>query len=264
MIMDQPINPYAPPQILAPTQQPGEAPRLVVVRPYQSARGKAQVAMGAVTVSIVLQTIMAISFLMQLFMLYDAESGAGLDPAAANANDLRQQVIGGILVLSTLVSLITLLVWVYAVHVNLPALGATKLDFTPGWSVGWFFIPIMNLFKPYQAVSEIWYRSQAAPHDGRPALGAALVGWWWGLRIASAITERGFTAYSRQADTIDTLISVSWIAIILTFTLDAPMFVTQLLMIRRIQRFQEERYEQISRGPPASSATGANPFASFE
>lgn len=27
--------------------------------------------------------------------------------------------------------------------------GARQLDFTPGWSVGWYFLPIANLWKPY-------------------------------------------------------------------------------------------------------------------
>ena len=38
-------------------------------------------------------------------------------------------------------------------------------SFTPGWSVGWFFVPIMNPWKPFQAMREIWQAS-AEPGNG--------------------------------------------------------------------------------------------------
>ena len=30
------------------------------------------------------------------------------------------------------------------------------MTFTPGWIAGWFFVPIMNLFRPYEAVKELY------------------------------------------------------------------------------------------------------------
>ena len=41
------------------------------------------------------------------------------------------------------------LTWVYKSNVNVKALGASNMKYTPGWSVGWFFIPIANISKPY-------------------------------------------------------------------------------------------------------------------
>lgn len=42
--------------------------------------------------------------------------------------------------------------WIYVAHKNLPALGAENLRFRPGLAVGSFFIPIYNLWGPFQAV----------------------------------------------------------------------------------------------------------------
>ena len=54
---------------------------------------------------------------------------------------------------------ITFLKWIYRTNFNLRALSQERMSFTPGWSVGWYFVPIANLFKPYQAMKEIWANS---------------------------------------------------------------------------------------------------------
>jgi len=71
---------------------------------------------------------------------------------------------------------------------NAVALGARGMQFTPGWAVGWYFIPIMNLFKPYQATREIHQAldPEAGSDDWR-LLGrsSSLIGWWWAAWIVS-------------------------------------------------------------------------------
>jgi hypothetical protein len=72
---------------------------------------------------------------------------------------------------------------------NAHALGARGMEFTPGWAVGWYFIPIMNLFKPYQAVQEIYLALD--PHsdadDWRRGWVPGVVLWWWVSWIASNV-----------------------------------------------------------------------------
>jgi hypothetical protein len=58
----------------------------------------------------------------------------------------------------------------------------SPMSISAGLAAGSFFIPIMNLWKPYQAMKEIWQGS-----DPDPAAHAftvrvpALLPWWWGL-----------------------------------------------------------------------------------
>ncbi|MFC1995866.1 DUF4328 domain-containing protein [Chloroflexota bacterium] len=35
--------------------------------------------------------------------------------------------------------------WIHRAHRNLPSLGVSGLKYSPGWAVGGFFIPILNL-----------------------------------------------------------------------------------------------------------------------
>jgi hypothetical protein len=87
------------------------------------------------------------------------------------------------------------------------------LTISPPWAVGWFFVPIAALWKPFQAVREVWQVGvdrggwQAVPVPG-------LLRWWWGLYLltnylgwASArLTLRGGTmASERVSDVLDIL-----------------------------------------------------------
>lgn len=80
---------------------------------------------------------------------------------------------------------ITFLRWVYRANKNLHILSSIPMAFSPGWSIGWYFIPIANLFKPYQAMKEIWL----VAHRGGEK-GIAILGWWWFLWLVSSSLAR--------------------------------------------------------------------------
>ena len=63
---------------------------------------------------------------------------------------------------------------------------APDLTITPGWAVGWYFVPIANLWKPFQAMKEIWLGSHyGANWEGGSA--TDLLNWWWGLYILDSM-----------------------------------------------------------------------------
>ena len=73
--------------------------------------------------------------------------------------------------------------WIYRASVNAHATGA-EMTITPGWAVGWYFVPIANLFKPFQAMKEIWLASHYQPlYETAPPLLSA----WWALWIVSNV-----------------------------------------------------------------------------
>ncbi len=76
-------------------------------------------------------------------------------------------------------SVVLVSMWIYRAHANLRDRGI-EMETSPGWAVGWFFVPIMNLFKPFQAMRELWSESHfesdsygdPAPGDERHVVGA--------------------------------------------------------------------------------------------
>ncbi|WP_428306060.1 DUF4328 domain-containing protein [Lacipirellula sp.] len=74
-------------------------------------------------------------------------------------------LVGSIKSLVSLVAFIAYLVWLYKSHSRLQGMSVANLRFTPGWAVGYQFIPFWNLIRPYQIMREIWHGSDP---DGEP------------------------------------------------------------------------------------------------
>ncbi|WP_054619347.1 DUF4328 domain-containing protein [Neisseria sp. 83E34] len=89
-----------------------------------------------------------------------------------------------LLALFFLTSAILVCCWLYRAAANARALGA-EMSIKPGWAVGSFFIPFLNLIMPYQATKEIWLH--AAPGN-KPS--AVLVNIWWITWLIGSIGER--------------------------------------------------------------------------
>jgi hypothetical protein len=72
--------------------------------------------------------------------------------------------------------------WIYRTNSNAHAMGFV-MSITPGWAIGWFFVPFANLIMPYQGVQETWEESHHAAGLVEEA-DTSLLRWWWGLWIA--------------------------------------------------------------------------------
>lgn len=100
----------------------------------------------------------------------------------------------GILVFSVLVyffNMVIVCMFMYRANSNVRALGATGLDNTPGWCGGYWFVPILNLFKPYQCMNEI--HKASTNRNGRQWKSAAshpLMGVWWGCWLIGGFLTR--------------------------------------------------------------------------
>ena len=154
-------------------------------------------------------------------------------------NDLRQGLIG-LVQGGTYIALVVLFcLWIPRANRNARALGATGMRFTPRWCVIWYVIPIMNLFKPYQAMKEIWMASvpaDATPWQQRAA--SPLLGWWWALWLASGVAGRLSFRLSWRAEELDEILRASW-ATFVADALDIPLAIVAMLLVRGIHARQE-------------------------
>lgn len=96
-------------------------------------------------------------------------------------------------------SVIAVGMWIHRAHANLHEAYIPGLEFSPGWAVGWYFIPIAFLFKPFQAMRELWNASlQTSSNFSAPAPGNLST--WWGLWIISNILANVSTRISLLGD----------------------------------------------------------------
>ena len=68
-------------------------------------------------------------------------------------------------------------------------MGARALITTPGWAVGSFFIPILNLFRPYQAMRDL-LKASRQPARWRSVPDSPVVSLWWALWLIGYVVHR--------------------------------------------------------------------------
>lgn len=86
--------------------------------------------------------------------------------------------------------------WIMRANKNARALEATEVEITPRWSVGWFFVPIMNLVMPFRSMTQIWNGSMRIA--GKAATKTVLYVWWLAW-IASYVVSRLSSTLEKQA-----------------------------------------------------------------
>lgn len=103
------------------------------------------------------------------------------DPSVLRYADL----IGVGMLVSLIASVILVGCWIYRASANAHAL-SDEMTISPGWAVGWYFVPIMNLVRPFQAMREAWMASHYRGNWHQEPT-PSLLGWWWGLWIITNI-----------------------------------------------------------------------------
>jgi uncharacterized protein DUF4328 len=145
------------------------------------------------------------SQLLELQLLNDMQAGRSPAPGAEASNDLRQQVIAGLRVVNFVVVIVLFCIWIYRANYNARQLGAADMQFSPGWAVGWYFIPIANLWKPYQAMREIWQASANPALWQHQPRGSILPLWWTFFLLSNFLGNASFRL-SLRANTLPDLI----------------------------------------------------------
>ncbi|QIG80984.1 DUF4328 domain-containing protein [Stakelama tenebrarum] len=83
-----------------------------------------------------------------------------------------------------LLTAVVFAVWIVMAGQNLRRLGFEDLEFSPASRVWWFFIPIANLFRPFQGMRELWNASHGEEHYGE---NQPIVSIWWALWLANGL-----------------------------------------------------------------------------
>jgi hypothetical protein len=135
-----------------------------------------------------------------------------------------------------LITGILFLKWIYRANLNVRGFGAQGLKFTPGWAIGFYFVPIMNLWKPYQAMLEFWQASQD-PRYWRSNKTSAVVHWWWAFWVFSSVMNNVQFRLGMKAESVDELTGLSSLALF-TEVIDIILTFLAMAVVRRIVAMQ--------------------------
>jgi len=175
-------NPYAPPTVVAPTS----AGNNNSYGPFQRTEGTAKL------FQIFMGTLLFLYLVFGIICAYAGIKSATeqIDPIydEDGAASLLGLTYFGVAVGSILFYILTIIffcIWTNKSMKNVWAMDSySKPEISPGWAVGFYFIPIVNLWKPFQAMKEIW--SLSVPEKSS----SSILGCWWALWIISCFADR--------------------------------------------------------------------------
>lgn len=142
----------------------------------------------------------------EIWMLAKSPSGSPLDEFGGIPDPEGITIYTGLarlpLMLLTIITAIIVLKWVYRANRNAHAFGR-GLRSDPPWAVGWFFVPLAWLWKPFEAMLETWAVSEA-PSGWKKIEAPDLMRVWWGFWLAANIfgsisSRMSFSAHDTTA-----------------------------------------------------------------
>lgn len=90
---------------------------------------------------------------------------------------------------------------------------------TNGWTSGAWFIPIYNLYRPYQLMKELYENVEhfltKNKLDEEKRSRFVILGWWWGLWITLNISQNIVSRISMRSEALDVLQSMSLVSMII-------------------------------------------------
>lgn len=182
----------------------------------------------------------------ELQLLQNALAGAEITDAEAAANDARQTLVAALYLLAYIVTGVVFLRWIVVANRNARALGARGMQFTPGWSVGWYFVPIAWLWKPYQAMVELFRASHPDfTDDWTNAPRPGILPLWWAFWVASTYVSNIALRSTFRAGTPEQVVSLSGMDL-LSDTLEIPLTITALILVSRLSALQAEKHARLA------------------
>ena len=216
---------------------------------FCSARTLGMVLVGFLALDVVLAVVMIVLRISEIGLLQRIGRGEVVSSEEATRSDDRVAAvaIAGLVVL--VITGIIWLVWQHRSHANLHAVRLRELEYTPGWSVGWWLIPFANLVKPFQTVRELWKASSGDDAWWQNPTWP-LIGWWWALWIVRLVLERVATAVFNGATTLERVMFSSRLFLAYEVVVIIASFLAIAIVRAVIERQEGLRERQVEDGAP--------------
>jgi Domain of unknown function (DUF4328) len=194
---------------------------------------RARSAIYALIAWLVCDFVFSTSRLATIAALAPNQVGFSVEPTTA---DSIAQPVAIVQLLSTVVAITLVARWIMRVNANAQTV-SDSMTISPGWNVGYFFVPIVNLWKPFEGIRQSWQAS-VAPHHPASVAVPIVMRWWWGLWLATNILGNiSFRLGLRGG--ADGLIASSWIDLV-TFLIDVPLVWFLVQVIQQLTAIQRD------------------------
>ncbi len=165
----------------------------------------------------------------------------GSEGPSADLIDLLDNFTKLVYLLALALAAFVVLKWTYRVVAN-ARLFDPAMPFRPAWAVGWHFIPLGSLWKPFEYFAEAWRVSQM-PVPSAMAGAPRILRWWWGLWLVSNLCSNySFSIGKNVDDAMAVRVSVGLLLLAIALTL--PLTLILVRIIQTLGTWQWERRPQ--------------------
>lgn len=167
-----------------------------------------------------------------IFQLYQAQDDGRM------LNLLQTiQTTGTISIILHIINIILFLQWFRRAYFNLHQIPGTRLSFDEGWAAGAWFVPFLNLVRPYQIGKEVYEQTkeQARSQDGNNAL----PGLWWASYIIKIVMGIVASTKLRNVEDIDDLKS-GLLLLLISLIVDLLALFTAIKFVRDTARHEAQ------------------------
>jgi hypothetical protein len=131
------------------------------------------------------------------------------------------------------------LLWFRRGYGNLHALNIKSLNYSASMSIWGFFIPFVNLIRPYEIAKdmaiEIRVMIGKVSKDYQHKTNDSVVAWWWGTYVITSIVMTIVGRLVEDAETLDGMINFAMVDIINNIV-HIPAAIMALIMVRQISQ----------------------------
>lgn len=158
---------------------------------------------------------------------------------AAATNDLIQRIASLASIGSFIILAVFFIRWFRRAYYNLHALPGVYASLDEGWAAGAWFVPLLNLVRPYQIMKEIWEGTQQFLSHRITPRSSALVNSWWaiylGTNIFSGIASRMVSGSANLED-----LKTNTIVYILSEVMSIVAAIVAMLLVNRMSEIENE------------------------
>jgi len=177
---------------------------------------------------------------LQYQLLTQLSKGVEITNYKLEQNDSREQLVGIVTLIVSIISAVTFIQWFRRAYFNLHSL-VPNLTYTEGWAAGSWFVPVIGFFRPYQIMVELYNKTIARLVERKlfdnQSFDLSFVKVWWALWIIVSIIGRVVYKYISEAETLEKFIDCTVFSIVESL-LYIPLSLITIKVIKVYSNFE--------------------------
>ncbi len=235
------------------------------MQPLKPNTQRAKLAIALIWTVLLFEILTIFSGYLQYNLLQELDQGVDISMEEIDNNDLRETLLGVGYGIVFLISAICFISWFRRSYYNLHQ-RVNYLQFPEGWAAGSWFVPILNLFRPFQIMKELYVDTPLylKKNDITPPikLNTATLGIWWMLWIISNILGQVIFRASNSADSLDELLNLTIASMVLGI-IGIPLALLAIKIVSDYSRVEQLLWEVNEDTPTENSETVSTDLSSL-